>query len=122
MKLHLDNAAGNNLFTGYGAGYISVNHQRYETSIVVAPGHDVATWDVSSFDSLAAANFEKLLELDPQVVLFGSGERLRFPHSELTRALIARHIGVEVMDTKAACRTYNILATEGRKVVAALLI
>ena len=122
MKLHLDSASGLNHFTGYGAGYVSINHKRYESSVVVAPAREVVSWDVAGFDALTASDFEKLLELEPEIVIFGSGEALRFPHPQLTRGLAAQSVGVEVMDTKAACRTYNILVAEGRQVVAALLL
>ena len=122
MKFHTSDAAGQNRFTGYGEGYVSVNHQRFEHSIVVSPTHDVTRWDVAGFETLTAGDFEKLLELAPEIVIFGSGNTLRFPHPQLTRALSARSIGVEVMDTRAACRTYNILIAEARQAVAALLI
>ena len=122
MKFHLDTAPDANHFTGYGAGYVSVNHQRFETSVVVTPGKEVASWNVAGFESLTAQDFEKLLELNPEIVIFGSGDKLRFPHRELTRAFASRSVGFEVMDTKAACRTYNILVAEGRQVVAALLL
>ena len=122
MKFHLDKTPGANQFTGYGTGYVSVNNQRYESSVVVAPGREVAPWNVGGFDALTAADFERLLELAPEIVIFGSGNVLKFPPPQLTRAFAARTIGFEVMDTKAACRTYNILAAEGRQVVAALLL
>ena len=122
MKFHVSDAIGQNRFTGYGDGYVSINHQRVEHSVVVAPGREVAPWSVSSFDALAATDFEKLLELAPEIVIVGTGDTLRFPHPTLTRALTARSVGVEVMDTRAACRTYNILIAEGRQVVAAILI
>ena len=122
MKFHVSDAAGQNRFTGYGEGYVSVNHQRFEHSIVVSPSHDVARWDVAGFEALTAADFEKLLELSPEIVIVGTGDTLRFPHPQVTSGLVTRSIGVEVMDTRAACRTYNILIAEGRAVVAALLI
>ena len=122
MKLHLDQPGAINQFTGYGDGYVSVNNQRYTASVIVMPSREVSPWNVERFEALTAQDFEKLLELEPEIVIFGSGETLRFPHPQLTRALQSRSIGVEVMDTKAACRTYNILVAEGRQVVAALLL
>ena len=122
MKFHLDNPGTANQFTGYGAGYVAVNNQRYTTNVLVTPGRDVSAWNVERFEALTAQDFEKLLELNPEIVIFGSGETLRFPHPQLTRALQSRSVGVEVMDTRAACRTYNILVAEGRQVVAALLL
>ena len=122
MKLHLARSEGRNLFTGYGDGYVSVNDRRYEGSLVVAPDHEVTAWSVESFEALTPAHFELLLALKPEIVILGTGERLRFPRPEVTRALAAAAVGFEAMDTKAACRTYNILMGEGRAVVAAILV
>lgn len=121
MKFHLSKPDGVNVFTGYGPGYVMVNGQRHERSLVVLRERLVTDWPISGFDSLAAADFEMLAGLEPEVLLLGTGERQRFPRPELTRALIDARIGLEVMDLQAACRTYNILVAEERKVVAALL-
>jgi uncharacterized protein len=122
MKLHLTKAAGRNLFTGYGDGYVAINDQRYDHSVVVAPEGDVDTWDAPSFDALTPAHFEALAARAPEVVILGTGPAHRFPRPDLTRALSSASIGFEAMDTKAACRTYNILMAEGRRVVAAILV
>jgi uncharacterized protein len=122
MKLHVTQTPGENIFTAYGDGYVSVNHQRFEHPVVVSPAHAVEPWQPSSFDALTPADFESILQLRPEIVILGTGDRLRFPKPDLTRALAAGAVGFEVMDTKAACRTYNILAAEGRQVVAAVLI
>ena len=119
MKLHLTPGAGLQLFSGYGAGYVAVNHVRYDSGVVVTP-QAVSAWRVSGFESLAAADFGFISELKPEIVILGTGARQRFPGAELRAALAASGAGVEVMDTRAACRTYNILASEGRKVVAAV--
>jgi uncharacterized protein len=121
LKLHLSNLSGSNAFTGYGEGYVMVNRQRYEHNLVVLPDRIVTDWQAAGFDQLSAADFARLAELAPEIVLLGTGSRLRFPRPELTRALYEARIGLEVMDIQAACRTYNILAAEERKVVAALL-
>ena len=121
MKLHLTDISGSNAFTGYGEGYVLVNRQRYEHNLVVLPDRIVTDWQPAGFDQLTAADFTRLAELAPEIVLLGTGTRLRFPRPELTRALYEARIGLEVMDIQAACRTYNILAAEERKVVAALL-
>lgn len=121
LKLHLSNISGINLFTGYGEGYVMVNRQRHERSLVVLRDRLVTDWEPAGFDALSAADFTRLAELAPEIVLLGTGARLRFPRPELTRALIDARIGLEVMDLQAACRTYNILAAEERKVAAALL-
>ena len=122
MKFHLTRSEGRNLFTGYGAGYVSINEQRYEHPIVVTPGNAVIPWAATSFDALTAEHFEALLELTPEIVLLGTGESLRFPHPRLTHPLAEARVGFEAMDTKAACRTFNILMAEGRQVVAAMLV
>ena len=121
LKLHLSNVSGINAFTGYGEGYVMVNRQRYEQSLVVLPERLVTDWRPAGFDQLEAADFAALAELAPEIVLLGTGARLRFPRPELTRALMTARIGLEVMDVQAACRTFNILAAEERKVAAALL-
>ena len=120
MKLHLMPNAGLQLFSGYGTGYVAINNVRYEKCVVVTP-QAVRLWAVGSFESLIAADFGFIAELKPEIVIFGTGTLQRFPQSELARALAASGAGVEVMDSRAACRTFNILATEGRKVVAAIL-
>ncbi|SFW22034.1 Mth938-like domain-containing protein [Nitrosovibrio sp. Nv17] len=122
MKLHLSGSSGHNLFTGYGAGYVMVNQARHERSVIILPDRVVEGWEATTFEQLTAAHFDFLLPLRPEVVLVGTGATLRFPHPSLTRSLIASGIGVEIMDTQAVCRTYNILMAEGRHVAAALLI
>jgi uncharacterized protein len=122
LKLHQDSSGALNTVTGYGADYVEVNLERHAGSIIVMPEVPVVPWPVQAFDALTPELFAMLLPLDPEVVVFGSGERLRFPHPRLTAALAAKRIGVEAMDFKAACRTYNILMAEGRRVAAALLI
>ena len=121
MKLHAQTPEGTNLFTAYGEGWFAVNGRRYAGSVLVVPESAVVPWGVETFDALTEADFERLLELEPELVLLGTGARQRFPHPRLTAPLARRQIGVEVMDTGAACRTYNILAGEGRRALAALL-
>ena len=121
MKLHLTPGTGLQLFSGYGAGYVAVNGVRHEKCVVVSP-QAVAEWAVSGFDSLTGADFGFIAEQTPEIVIFGTGSVQRFPPPELARALAASGAGVEVMDSRAACRTYNILASESRKVVAAILV
>ena len=122
MKLHQDNPSGFNRFTGYGEGYVMVNGERYEKSLLVMPDSPVVAWGVEDFSQLATAHFDMLFELTPEIVLLGTGRSQRFPHPRLYGMLIGAHIGVEVMDTDAACRTYNILMSEGRSVAAALIL
>jgi len=122
MKLHLTQAAGNHLITGYGEGWVEINASRYQHSLIVLPALLVTDWQAASFDDLAEAHFERIAQLAPEIVLLGTGASHRFAHPRLYRALTEANIGVECMDTTAACRTYNFLMAEGRHVAAALII
>lgn len=121
MKMNLETRPGVNAVTSYGVGYVEINHERYDTAIVVSPTGPVERVEIANFDALAAAHFEALLAAEPEVVLLGTGERHRFVHPRLLASLAARRIGVETMSTGAACRTYNLLMIEDRRVVALLL-
>ena len=101
---------------------MAVNGVRYETSLIVMPDRIEEDWKVENFDSLAEDNMEALAALKPELVLLGTGDALRFPDPRLLVNLSHAGIGAEVMDTRAACRTYNILMEEGRNVAAALII
>ncbi|MCW3480490.1 Mth938-like domain-containing protein [Neisseriaceae bacterium JH1-16] len=120
MKFNQETSEGSNRFTGYGDGYFLINEERHEGSLIVT-AETVAAWPVTDFAELAAEHFAMLLDYAPEVVLFGTGKTIRFPHPRLTAALTNAHIGVEVMDSQAACRTFNILMGEDRKVLAVLL-
>jgi uncharacterized protein len=121
VKLHLAGASARNTITGYGAGYVLVNGARHEENLIVLPDR-VLPWSAGSFESLGAENFVALAQLDLEVVLLGTGATLRFPSPQVIRPLVDARIGFEVMDVQAACRTYNILASEERRVAAALLL
>ena len=121
MKLKLAQTVGQNAFTAYGAGYVSVNAVRHQSNLVVLPDRLITDWTQSGFETLNAADFERLAALDTEIILLGTGNQLRFPRPELLRALINAQKGLEVMDIQAACRTYNVLIGEGRKVAAALI-
>ena len=120
MKLHASAPSALNTFTAYGEGYVMVNSQRFDANLIVLPER-LLPWSAGSFDSLKEEDFQVLLELNPEILLLGTGPKQRFPHPRLTRMLAARRIGVEAMDLQAACRTYNILMAEERRVAAALL-
>lgn len=122
MKLHLSHAPGVNLITGYGEGYVQVNERRHETSLIVLPDRVLPDWEVREFAALTALHLGALSALEPEIVLLGTGRRHRFPAPALLADLIMADIGLEVMDTRAACRTYNILVAEGRRVAAALIL
>ena len=108
--------------TGHGPGWVAINGEQVRHSVVISAQGEQQDWQCNSFDALTSDHFERLLRLRPELVVFGSGQRLRFASPALMRALLGQNIGVETMDTPAACRTYNILAAEGRRVVAALLV
>ncbi len=120
MKLHSSLPSGVNTITGYGEGYVMVNGERRASSVVVLPDR-LEPWAVRGFDQLRAEDFAFLQKLEAEIVLLGTGARQRFPHPRLTAGLAQAGIGLEVMDLQAACRTYNILVAEERKVAAALL-
>ena len=122
MKLHLDNPSSRNLVTGYGPGYVAINHRQYAASLVLLPDRIVEPWGAGGFEALAEGDFEAIRALAPEIFLLGTGERQRFPSPALLRPLIEARIGYEVMDLAAACRTFNILMAEGRRIAAALLI
>ena len=121
MKIDRVAAEGRNLFTGYGEGYVVVNGQRITRSVLVTATR-IDDWNVPSVDALTPAHVAALLEASPQIVLVGSGPRFAFPDPAAMAPLYAARIGVEVMDTPAACRTFNILLAEDRNVVAALIV
>lgn len=121
MKFQPDVLAGTNVITRHDADALWVGTTRFGHSVLVPWQGAVQTWAPRRPADLTAADFEAVLALAPEVVIFGSGPRLSFVSAALTRSLIERRIGVETMDTAAACRTYNVLVAEGRSVVAALL-
>jgi uncharacterized protein len=108
--------------SGYGPGWIAIDGRRFDASVVVRSAGEITPWNCARFSDLTEEHFAVLGQGRPDVVIFGSGARMRFPAAAWLRALARQHIGVEAMDTAAACRTYNILAGEGRHVVAAVLI
>jgi uncharacterized protein len=120
VKFDLSGAPGLNTFTGYGDGYVLVNGERHASSVIVL-AERVEPWPVARYDALTEAHFAQLAALGAELVLLGTGSSLRFPDPRLTQALARARVGFEVMDTQAACRTFNILVAEERKVAAALL-
>ena len=122
MKFQPDSTDGVNVITRHEAGRVWIAGTPWAHSLLVPWSGEVLAWRPSRFEDLLAADFERIVALKPEVVIFGSGRRLRFLPAASLRALIERRIGVETMDNAAACRTYNVLASEGRSVVAALLL
>jgi uncharacterized protein len=121
MKLQAERIEGQNAISRHGPGGVIVNGVEHRASVIVPWTGAVLPWQVDSFDALTEAHFERLAAFAPELVVFGSGSRIRFARPALVKALIARRIGIETMDTAAACRTYNVLLAEGRSVLAALL-
>jgi uncharacterized protein len=121
MKLQADKFEAQSI-TGYGPGWIAVDQQNHEHSLIVGSRGLLKEWDCARFEDLTPAHFEELARLDAEVILFGSGARNRFPPPAWLRPLMEKRLGLETMDTHSACRTYNILAGEGRNVIAALLL
>ena len=122
MKLHLNTTDGQNAITGHGDGYVAVNRQQITQSLIVMPTQLINPWVIADAAAVALGDFDALLELGPELVVFGSGRSFRFPDQRIMAAFSQRRIGFEVMDTPAACRTYNVLMGEGRNVAAALLV
>ncbi|AYH44832.1 Mth938-like domain-containing protein [Azoarcus sp. DN11] len=121
MKLNLEQNPNLNVVTGYGTDHLMINKERHDGNVLVAVDRIVGGWAPGGFANLSADDFAPVCEMKPEVVLIGTGSRLRFPAPAILRPLIEARIGYEIMDLPAACRTYNILAAEGRSVVAALL-
>ena len=122
MQIHLETGGQANLIRTYETGRIVVNQDSYAQSLIVLPGRLITDWPPQMFEDFARAHFEHLAQLQPELILLGTGRRQRFPRAELLTPLIQAGLGWEVMDTGAACRTYNILMGEGRRVLAALLL
>ena len=121
MKLQPDKSDVQTI-TGYGPGWIGVQGEKIAHSVVIGSGGQRLEWNCARFEDLEAGHFAQLAALGAELIIFGSGERIRFPNPQWLQALMARRTGVETMDTAAACRTYNILAGEGRHVLAALVV
>jgi uncharacterized protein len=122
MKLHLTTAENNNLITAYGADYIEINKKRYEQNLIVMPDALILDWQAANFHDLSNEHFIKITGLKPEVVLLGTGATHLFLHPKHYQNLTDSGIALECMTTAAACRTYNILMSEGRTVAAALII
>jgi uncharacterized protein len=122
MKLHLTTAENNYLITGYGENYVEINKQRYTRNIIVMADQLTPDWTTEDFTGLSENHFSELIKLEPEVVLLGTGKTHQFLHPKIVQSLTKKNIPLECMTTAAACRTYNILMSEGRKVAAALMV
>lgn len=121
MKLNLEQDPRLNLVTGYGDGHLMINRVRHDGNLLLDANRVIGGWAPGGFAALDASDFAAIVALGPEVVLVGTGSRLRFPPVGVLRPLIEARIGYEIMDLAAACRTYNVLVSEGRAVAAALL-
>ena len=122
MKLHQNSRDGNNVISAYTDDSVTVNQQIYRQSLIVGPNILETTWPVSAVELLKREHINALAKLDVEIILLGTGLTQRFPDQRLLIPCFDRNIGVEVMTTPAACRTYGILVGEGRAVAAALII
>lgn len=122
MKFAESNTDDGHQILGYEPGRIVIDGQSYTDGLIVSPEHIITAWGPDAAAELAVEHFDALIELDPQVIVLGTGERQVFPDPRVYRAAMQRGLGVEIMDTGAACRTYNILMSEGRKVAAGLMM
>ncbi len=121
MKLQPDKSDVQTI-TGYGPGWIGVNGEKLTQSTLIGSSGQRVPWPCERFEDLQASHFAPLADMGAELVIFGSGSRIRFPQPAWLSPLMERRIGLETMDTAAACRTYNILAGEGRNVVLAALL
>lgn len=122
MKLQANSTQQYQTVTGYDDTGVDINARRFSHSLLVLPEVAPVDWPVESFDALSVAHIDQIDATTPDVVILGTGMKQRFIHPKLTSSLTSRRIGVECMDNQAACRTYNILMAEGRKVALALII
>ena len=122
MRFAEDDNPGRYQIRSYSAGEIAVNDERLTRSLVVSAARLIRDWPPQRFEDITREDLGIAAGLDPEILILGTGARVRFPHPSLVAGLQAQGIGVEVMDTAAACRTYNVLASEQRHVVAALLM
>lgn len=122
MKFIQEDTSDSNAIQGYAKGQVTINGISYHRSLIVTPAKLITEWEPREFSDLTEDNFGLLIDLHPELILLGTGGSHKFPHPSLTGSIMQRRIGLEAMDTAAACRTYNILMAEGRRVVAALFM
>jgi uncharacterized protein len=123
MKIELDSSSENsNRVDAYNVGQVSIAGNTYRSSLLVSHNNISPDWSPESLAELDKSHIEQIITLDPEIVLLGTGKRLVFPSESVVSPLRENNIGFEVMDTGAACRSYNFLLNEGRLVVAALMM
>ena len=122
MKFVLESHTDGHVIQRYGEGEIIISERVYRKSLILLPDQVIVDWSPDTAADLQVSHFEHLAELRPEIVLLGTGRHQHFPHPSLSQPLMEQRIGLEIMDTAAACRTYNILMSEGRRVAAALFM
>ena len=122
MKLHSDPQSSQNTITGYGIGFVEVNKTPYSYALIVQPDGEVKAWSVEECQELSEEHFSMISALQPELVIVGTGKKQIFLNPKILQPLIRAKIGFEMMDSQAACRTYNILMGEGHKVLAAIIL
>ncbi|MBS3786461.1 MAG: Mth938-like domain-containing protein [Gammaproteobacteria bacterium] len=122
MKMHQDSLDGSYKIVRYGADGVQINEQIYTQSLLLMPDQIISPWAPNCLEELNSSHLTEAQSLNPEVILLGTGMEQKFPDRAVMRPILQSGIGLEVMDTGSACRTYNILMGEGRRVVAALLI
>lgn len=122
MKLTEDYASSTQIINGYTENGITINEQFYNNSLIVSNYQLIDHWPVNHIDQLNNATLEPILQLQPEVIIIGTGKQIKFPHPETYAAVINKGIGIEFMDTGAACRTYNVLLSENRKIAMGVIL
>lgn len=123
MKIQFDYGAANNYrIQSYSATSFTINNETISSSIVISAQKLISDWPPQKIDDITAQHLERIIDLEPEIVLFGTGNRLVFPHETIISSISSRNIGFEIMDTGAACRSYNLLMSDDRNVVAALFL
>ncbi|MEN8180492.1 MAG: Mth938-like domain-containing protein [Pseudomonadota bacterium] len=122
MKFMQENSGNSLTIQGYEKGQVIINGASYHSSLIVTPSKVITQWRPVEFSDLTENDFIPLIDLQPEMILLGTGASHKFPHPSLTRAIMQQRIGLDAMNTAAACRTYNILMAEGRRVAAALFM
>lgn len=121
MQINLESNPAKYQINGYTPNSVTVNGQIYSQSILVMPQY-FSPWDLNNIAKLSQQNLLDLATLKPEIILLGTGTELVFPDSAITQILFAQRIGIEIMTTAAACRTYAALTSEGRNILAALIV
>ncbi len=121
MKFTRDSNLTINFVRAYTAGQITVGEQTFVRHFILTPETIVEEWIIADCNLLTVADMQPVIELEPEIVLLGTGNQIRFPDTSVQHEFLSRNIGFEVMDTAAACRTFNVLAHEDRRVAAALM-